>query len=139
VALFVPHQANDRILQTAARRLGVPEERMFSNLSRYGNTSAASIPIALCEAIEEGLVKRDDIIVCVGFGAGLTWAAAAVRWSLPVPVAAPPRRITFWRSLRYRLAHARSGWRRLWRRLDAWWFRILNDRTGGPKAGSENE
>jgi 3-oxoacyl-[acyl-carrier-protein] synthase-3 len=115
VALFVPHQANDRILQASARGLGIPEERMFSNLSRYGNTSAASIPIALCEAIDEGRIKRDDLIVAVGFGAGLTWAAAAIRWSLPVPVAAPPRRTTFWRSLRYRLARARSGWRRLWR------------------------
>jgi 3-oxoacyl-[acyl-carrier-protein] synthase-3 len=139
VALFVPHQANDRILRASARGLGVPEDLMFSNLSRYGNTSAASIPIALCEAIDEGRIKRDDLIVAVGFGAGLTWAAAAIRWSLPVPVAARPRRITFLRSLRYRLAQARSRWRRTWRRLDAWLFRSSNDRNGGSKRGSEDE
>jgi 3-oxoacyl-[acyl-carrier-protein] synthase-3 len=139
VALFVPHQANNRILKASARGLGVPEERMFSNLSRYGNTSAASVPIALCEAIDEGRIKRDDLIVAVGFGAGLTWAAAAIRWSLPVPVAAPPRRITFWRSLRYRLAQVRSRWRRTWRRVDAWLFRSYNDRSRGSKRGSEDE
>jgi 3-oxoacyl-[acyl-carrier-protein] synthase-3 len=93
VALFVPHQANDRILQAAARGLGVPEGRMFSNLARYGNTSSASIPIALCEAIEAGRVGRGDLIVCVGFGAGLTWAAAVIRWSLPLPVKGPSWRM----------------------------------------------
>ena len=133
VALFVPHQANDRILQAAARGLGVPEERMFSNLARYGNTSSASVPIALCEAIEQGKVKRDDLIVCVGFGAGLTWAAAAIRWSLPLPVPAPSRRTTLWRWLRYRWAWYRSRWRRLWRRLDAQMFQILYDREGRRK------
>jgi 3-oxoacyl-[acyl-carrier-protein] synthase-3 len=133
VALFVPHQANDRILQAAARGLGVPEERMFSNLARYGNTSAASIPIALCEAIEQGRVKRDDLIVCVGFGAGLTWAAAAIRWSLPLPVPTPPRRMTFWRGLRYRWSQFRSRWRRLWRKVDARLFQILYDEEGRRK------
>ncbi|MFN2169573.1 MAG: beta-ketoacyl-ACP synthase III, partial [Anaerolineae bacterium] len=62
VSLFVPHQANDRILQAAARGLSIPEERMYSNLARYGNTSSASIPIALCEAVEQGRIKRDDLI-----------------------------------------------------------------------------
>ena len=133
VALIVPHQANDRILQAAARGLGVPEERMFSNLARYGNTSAASIPIALCEAIELGRVKRDDLIVCVGFGAGLTWAAAAIRWSLPLPVPTPPRRMTFWRGLRYRWSQFRSRWRRLWRKIDARLFQILYDEEGRRK------
>ncbi len=133
VSLFVPHQANDRILQAAARGLGVPEERMFSNLARYGNTSSASIPIALCEAIELGQVKRDAVIVCVGFGAGLTWAAVAIRWSLPLPVPAPSRRLTFWRWLRYRWAQLQSRWRRLWRRVDARLFQILYDREGKRK------
>ncbi len=133
VSLFVPHQANDRILQAAARGLGVPEERMYTNLAQYGNTSAASIPIALCEAIEEGLVNRDDLIVCVGFGAGLTWAATAIRWSLPLPPPAPSRRMTFWRTLRYRWARLRSRWRRLWRQVDARLFQILYDREGRRK------
>jgi 3-oxoacyl-[acyl-carrier-protein] synthase-3 len=133
VALFVPHQANDRILQAAARGLGIPEDRMFSNLARYGNTSAASIPIALCEAVEQGKINRDDLIVCVGFGAGLTWAASAVRWSLPLPVPAPSRRMTFWRTLRYRWAQQRSRLRRLWRVLDARLFQILYERDGTRK------
>jgi 3-oxoacyl-[acyl-carrier-protein] synthase-3 len=133
VRLFVPHQANDRILQSAARGMGVPVERMFSNLARYGNTSSASVAIALCEAIEQGLIKRDDLIVCVGFGAGLTWAAAAIRWSLPLPARAPSRRMTFWRSMRYRLAQLRSRWRRLWRQADARLFHVLYDRDGKRK------
>jgi 3-oxoacyl-[acyl-carrier-protein] synthase-3 len=133
VTLFVPHQANDRILQLAARGLGVAEERMFTNLARYGNTSSASIPIALCEAIEQGRIKRDDLIVCVGFGAGLTWAASAIRWSLPLPAPMPSRRMTFWRWLRYRWARHRSGWRRLWRRIDARLFQILYDQEGKRK------
>jgi 3-oxoacyl-[acyl-carrier-protein] synthase-3 len=138
VALFVPHQANDRILQTAARGLGVPQDRMFSNLSRYGNTSSASIPIALCEAIDQELIQRDDLIVCVGFGAGLTWAAVAVRWSLPLPAAVPPRRMTLRRWLRYRWVRLRSFRRRIWRWLDARLFQILYDRDGKRKRGPED-
>ena len=133
VALFVPHQANDRILQAAARGLGVADDLMFSNLARYGNTSSASIPIALCEAIEQGRVSHDDLIICVGFGAGLTWAATAIRWSLPLPAPEPSRRMTFWRWLRYRWARLRSSWRRLWRKIDAHLFQILYDREGKRK------
>jgi 3-oxoacyl-[acyl-carrier-protein] synthase-3 len=139
VRLFVPHQANDRILQAAAKGLGVPQERLFSNLARYGNTSSASVPIALCEAIEQGLVEHDDVIVCVGFGAGLTWAACAIRWSLPLPVPLPSRRMTFWRWLRYRWAQHRSHWRRLWRRIDARLFQILYDREGKRKRGGKSD
>jgi 3-oxoacyl-[acyl-carrier-protein] synthase-3 len=139
VGLFVPHQANDRILQAAARGLGVPEERLFTNLERYGNTSAASIPIALCEAIEKGLVQRDDLIVLVGFGAGLTWAATAVRWSMPLPAPLPSLRMTFWRRLRYRWARLRSFWRRIWRQVDARVFQVLYDRNGRRKRGGGEE
>ena len=139
VSLFVPHQANDRILQAAARGLGVSEERMFSNLARYGNTSSASIPIALCEAIDQGKVKRDDLVVCVGFGAGLTWAAAAVRWTMPLPAPTPSRRTTVQRSLRYRWARMRSLWWRLWRRIDARLFHILYDREGKRKRRRRND
>ena len=139
VTLFVPHQANDRILQAAARGLGVSEERMFSNLARYGNTSSASIPIALCEAIEQDRIKRDDLIVCVGFGAGLTWAAAAIRWTMPLPVPAPSRRMTVQRSMRYRWARLRSLWRRLWRRIDARLFQILYDREGKRKRRGQRD
>jgi 3-oxoacyl-[acyl-carrier-protein] synthase-3 len=139
VSLFLPHQANDRILQAAAKGLGVPETRMFSNVARYGNTSSASIPIALCEAVEQGLIRRDDVVVCVGFGAGLTWAAAAIRWSLPLPPPPPPRRMTFWRSLRYRWARLRSYWRQFWRRLDARLFRILYDEEGRRKRRRDDD
>ncbi|MFC2031157.1 beta-ketoacyl-ACP synthase III [Chloroflexota bacterium] len=138
VALFIPHQANHRILQSAAKGLGVPLERLFSNLERYGNTSAASVPIALCEAIEQGRVNRDDVIVCVGFGAGLTWAAAAIRWSMPFPVPAPSRRTTVWRRLRYRMASVRSFWRRLVWRIDARLFGILHPRDED-EAGSKDD
>jgi 3-oxoacyl-[acyl-carrier-protein] synthase-3 len=133
VALFVPHQANDRILQSAAKGLGVPEERMFSNLARYGNTSAASVPIALCEAIEEERIKRGDVVVCVGFGAGLTWAAVALRWSLPLPPPPPSRRTVLARTLRYRWARLRSQVLRLWRLVDARLFQILYDEEGKRK------
>jgi 3-oxoacyl-[acyl-carrier-protein] synthase-3 len=117
VALVIPHQANIRILRTAARRLKLPEEKFYVNLDRYGNTSSASVPIALCEAIEEGLVQPGDNLVLVGFGAGLTWAAAAVEWAAPWPVAPQTRwqRLT-WRGRRG-LARVRSVWRRLSRRF----------------------
>jgi len=80
VDLFVPHQANIRIIDAAAHRLNLPPEKVFINVQEYGNTSAASIPIALDEAFHGGKIKKDDIIVTVGFGAGLTWAAAVLKW-----------------------------------------------------------
>jgi 3-oxoacyl-[acyl-carrier-protein] synthase-3 len=136
VSLFIPHQANERILQSAAKSLGVDPAKLYSNLHRYGNTSSASVPMALCEAIDEGVIKSNDLIVCVGFGAGLTWAASAIRWSLPLPVPVPSRRMTFWRWLRYRWARRRSTLRRLWRWLDARLFQILYDREGRRKRRS---
>lgn len=80
VDLFIPHQANIRIIESAARRLGLPAEKVFVNVHKYGNTSAASIPIALDEAVRDGKLKKDDLIVVVGFGAGLTWAASVIKW-----------------------------------------------------------
>jgi len=80
VDLFVPHQANIRIIDAAAKRLGMPSERVFVNVERYGNTSAASIPIALAEAVEQGRVNAGDLLVFVGFGAGLTWGSCVLRW-----------------------------------------------------------
>lgn len=77
---LVLHQANMRILSSAADRLGVPPERVVSNLSEYGNTSAASIPLALDEAVRRGDIKKGDILGLAGFGAGLSWASAVVRW-----------------------------------------------------------
>eukprot|EP00775_Hariotina_reticulata_P007776 gene7776-7974_t len=77
---LVMHQANQRILDSAAQRLGLPPERVVSNLAEYGNTSAASIPLALDEAVRSGKVKSGDVLAMAGFGAGLTWAGAIVRW-----------------------------------------------------------
>jgi 3-oxoacyl-[acyl-carrier-protein] synthase-3 len=80
VDLFVPHQANIRIIDSAARRLKLPAEKVFVNVQKYGNTSAASVPLALTEAHSQGLMKKGDVIVMVGFGAGLTWAAGVMKW-----------------------------------------------------------
>ncbi|MGB9668576.1 MAG: beta-ketoacyl-ACP synthase III [Thermosulfidibacteraceae bacterium] len=76
---IVPHQANIRIIQALAKRLDVPMERVIVNVDKYGNTSAASIPIAICEAIEEGKIKKGDVVLLVAFGAGLTWGAMVLR------------------------------------------------------------
>jgi 3-oxoacyl-[acyl-carrier-protein] synthase-3 len=81
VALFVPHQANVRIIDAAASRLGIPMDRTVVNIDRYGNTSAASIPIALAEAVDAGRVNEGDLVLLSGFGAGMTWASALVRWA----------------------------------------------------------
>lgn len=81
IDLLIPHQANTRIIESAARRLKLPEDKVFVNLERYGNTSSASVPIALVEAKEEGMIKNGDIIVLVAFGAGLTWASTVIEWN----------------------------------------------------------
>ncbi|MCE5286932.1 MAG: ketoacyl-ACP synthase III [Pelosinus sp.] len=80
VDCFVPHQANIRIIQSSARRLKIPMEKVFVNVEKYGNTSAASIPIAMEEAEREGRIKDGDVVVLVGFGAGLTWASCVLKW-----------------------------------------------------------
>jgi 3-oxoacyl-[acyl-carrier-protein] synthase-3 len=79
-AWIVPHQANARIVQAAAKRLSIPLEKFYIDIEEYANTSAASIPIALAEMSEKGLLKPNDLIMLVGFGAGLTYGAAALRW-----------------------------------------------------------
>jgi len=83
IALIIPHQANFRIIQSLAKSLGLPLEKFYVNVDRYGNTSAASIPIALCEALEEGRVREGENVLLLGFGTGLTWAAAVVRVGMP--------------------------------------------------------
>lgn len=86
VQWIVPHQANYRIIETAAKFLKMPLERFVINVDRYGNTSTASIPIATVEAVEKGQIKNGDKIVLVGFGAGLTWGALVAEWTGPMPV-----------------------------------------------------
>jgi 3-oxoacyl-[acyl-carrier-protein] synthase III len=80
VDLFVPHQANSRIIESAAKRLELPPEKVFVNVDKYGNTSGGSIPLALYEAVENGRLKPGMLVLTVGFGAGLVWGANLIRW-----------------------------------------------------------
>ncbi|KML38632.1 beta-ketoacyl-ACP synthase III [Cytobacillus firmus] len=80
VDFLIPHQANIRIMEASRQRLELPAEKMSKTVDKYGNTSAASIPIALVEELEAGKIKDDDLLVMVGFGGGLTWGAIAIRW-----------------------------------------------------------
>lgn len=80
VKLIIPHQANIRILNGAVDRLDVGDEKIFINVDRYGNMASASIPVSLDEANRRGLLKKDDIVIIVGFGGGLTWGASAIKW-----------------------------------------------------------
>jgi len=78
--LVIPHQANLRITQMVQRRLGLPEEKVVSNIDRYGNTTAATIPIALAEVVRDGRLRRGDLLCMVAFGSGFTWGSALIRW-----------------------------------------------------------
>ena len=80
IDLFIPHQANIRIIDAAVETLGIDPSKVLVNLDRYGNTSAASIPISIAEAVAEGKVKPGSNVLMVGFGAGLTWGACLYRW-----------------------------------------------------------
>ena len=80
ITWFAPHQANVRIIEAAANRLAIPPERTLVNIDRYGNTSAASIPLVLAEAADDGRLKAGDLVLLSGFGAGLTWGSAVLRW-----------------------------------------------------------
>ena len=81
---LILHQANQRIIEVVARKLKIPPEKVISNISKYGNTSAASIPLALDEAVRSGKIKSGDIVASSGFGAGLTWGAVIFRWTVEV-------------------------------------------------------
>ncbi|MBQ0104460.1 MAG: ketoacyl-ACP synthase III [Armatimonadetes bacterium] len=80
IDLFVPHQANYRIIESACERLNISQSKFMINLDKYGNTSAASIPLALCEAKEQNRIKKGDVVCVCGFGAGLTWASGLMKW-----------------------------------------------------------
>jgi 3-oxoacyl-[acyl-carrier-protein] synthase III len=80
VDFLIPHQANIRIMEAARQRLDLPIEKMSKTVNKYGNTSAASIPVSLVEDLQDGRVKEDDVVVMVGFGGGLTWGAIVMRW-----------------------------------------------------------
>lgn len=122
IALIVPHQANQRIISAAARSLNVPESLFYSNVHRYGNTSAASIPIALCEAEREGRIQPGDNVILIGFGGGLTWATAVIQWQhVPLP---EPRGLSFRlsqgrREVVYIFAFWRAQVLKLYRRIES--------------------
>ncbi|MGB7340910.1 MAG: beta-ketoacyl-ACP synthase III [Phototrophicaceae bacterium] len=118
VSLVVPHQANQRILVSAAKKLGIDIDLFVSNLDRYGNTSAASIPIALCEAIENDRVHTDDYLVFVGFGGGLSWASMVVKW-LPNAI-----KVKTNRPLQQQRREFQYQWARWRSRIQRWQRRI---------------
>jgi 3-oxoacyl-[acyl-carrier-protein] synthase-3 len=110
IDLFIPHQANARIIKSAARHINLPSEKVFVNIERYGNTSAASIPIALCEAFDQGRAKVGDTLAFVAFGAGLTWASAVVKIGERVePIAIERSRLARWLSLDSIMRTSTSG------------------------------
>jgi 3-oxoacyl-[acyl-carrier-protein] synthase III len=80
ISMVIPHQANARIISAIADRLGLPPEKAFMNLDKYGNTSAATIPVALDEASRQGRIQRGDVVLLVAFGGGFTWASSVLRW-----------------------------------------------------------
>lgn len=113
VDLIIPHQANVRIIELAARRLKISPDKFFMNVDRAGNTSAASIPLALCDAVRANRLHPDNNVVLVGFGGGLTWAATVIKWDVTPPDVSLLNRE--WKRTRYLFARARSQIRR-WRR-----------------------
>ena len=137
VDLVIPHQANMRIIQNSVlKQLKIPEEKVIINVQKYGNTSTASIPLALCEAIEAGKVRPDDNIVFVGFGAGLTWAACAIKWSVPVETV---RKAGWWKSTRRQATYQAAAARSMWKRAVRWVYDVLpTDPEGRPVHPEEN-
>jgi 3-oxoacyl-[acyl-carrier-protein] synthase-3 len=117
IDLIIPHQANTRIIETAAKKLKIPTERFYLNIERVGNTSAASIPLALCDAVAEKRLQPDNNVVFVGFGGGLTWGASVVKWDVTPPEV--DERGSEWRRTRYMAARARSRMRKLQRKAAA--------------------
>ncbi len=130
VDLYIPHQANFRIMESTAKRLGISPDKVFSNVKDYGNTSAASIPIALCEAIAADRIKIGDNIVLTSFGGGLTWAAVALRWGAIIPA-----HVGRWKPIQYQVGDRVAAARSLIRRQE-WRVRSeIDKRRGKDKEG----
>ncbi len=121
VDLIIPHQANTRIIDHVAKKMKIPREKFFSNVDQTGNTSAASIPLALCDAVEMGRLRPDNNVVFVGFGGGLTWASVALKWDVTPPEISMLDRE--WKRTRYIMARSRSRLRK--------WGRNMGARFGG--------
>ncbi len=140
INLFIPHQANIRIIEAAAKHLALPMEKVYVNIHRYGNTSAASIPLAFCEAVEEGRLRKGDNVVVVGFGGGLTWGAAVVKW-VADPIFETQGARTARRWIRYQRARIGSLQHRMGHVVDEWvetGSRIVEKQTRR-KPGKEEE
>ncbi|HHY57438.1 MAG TPA: ketoacyl-ACP synthase III [Chloroflexi bacterium] len=135
VDLVVPHQANIRIIQNSVlNQLKIPADKVFVNLEKYGNTSTASIPIALCEAIEAGKLKPGYKVVFVGFGAGLTWASCAIDWRTPVEKQAAG----WWKNTRRQATYSAAAARSMWKRAVRWMYEVLPDpESPGRESGKE--
>jgi 3-oxoacyl-[acyl-carrier-protein] synthase-3 len=119
LSLIIPHQANLRIIDAAARGLKLPMEKIMVNVDCYGNTSTASIPIATVEAVQKGRLRPGDKVVFVGFGAGLTWGALAAEWSGPLP----PQHYSYITADLYKpWARVRSIFKRFARVLESMFF-----------------
>lgn len=106
VDLIIPHQANSRIIESAANKLKISPDRFYLNIDKVGNTSAASIPLALCDAVAERRLRPDNNVVFIGFGGGLTWGASVVKWDVTPPEI--EERSSEWRRTRYMAARVRS-------------------------------
>lgn len=136
IDLVIPHQANLRIIQNSVQKqLQIPEEKVFVNLQKYGNTSTASIPIALCEAIKAGKVKPGDRLVFVGFGAGLTWAACYIQWGVPTD----KPEANWWRSTRRQATYQAAAARSMWRRAVRWVYQVWPNDPESGRPLPENE
>lgn len=122
IDLFVPHQSNARLIQQVSAALKIPEEKVLVNIDRYANTSAAALPLGLCDAVEAGRLKPGDHVVLGTYGAGLTWAGAVVQWAVPTPVKPLPQ----WRRIFHGVRALGGRQRTLLRRLGHW----LNRRRG---------
>ena len=141
VDLVIPHQANLRIIQNSVlRQLRIPEDKVFINVQKYGNTSTASIPIALCEAIKEERVRPGDNLIFVGFGAGLTWGACAVKWGVPTDAAEHG----WWQNTRWQAGYQAAAVRSMLRKAQRWVYQVWptdpeNVPISVPEDGEEGE
>ncbi|MDP3047344.1 MAG: beta-ketoacyl-ACP synthase III [Chloroflexota bacterium] len=118
VDLFIPHQSNARLIQQVASGLKIPPEKVFVNIDRYANTSAAALPLALCDAVDEGRLKPGDHVLLAAYGAGLAWAGAVVQWDVPTPVKPLPGLRRAWHAILGFVARQRTRLLRLSHWLD---------------------
>ncbi|MGI6368361.1 MAG: beta-ketoacyl-ACP synthase III [Anaerolineae bacterium] len=132
---IIPHQANRRIIEAAAQKLEIPSERFYLNLQEYGNTSAASIPLAIGDAVADGSLLPGQHVVLVGFGAGLTWGAVLLRWGTGLGTGRTTAYRYLWRWLLYRWAAVQTLGRRLAARVRGW--RLRRPRPDDPSGGGQ--